>query len=147
MSSAKRVLIACHSIGGWNHIITAYLRCYVNQKALFKSAVREPQLSNEWAIKVMAEDNIDISNYQQILFADLTNEVFDYALIIKQEGEPSPLLPEHTRITKKIQIAVASISELDQDQMLHFYRDARERIKKRVLKFIGQELMSSSVEE
>jgi protein-tyrosine-phosphatase len=146
MSGAKRVLIASHSIGGWNHIITAYLRCYVNQKVLFKSAVREPHLTNEWAIKVMAEDNIDISNYQQVLFSDLTNEVFDYALVIKQEGEQSPPLPEHTRIVKKIQIAVASISELDQDQMLLFYRDARERIKKRVLKFIGQELMSSAEE-
>lgn len=133
-------------MGGWNHIITAYLCCYVNQKALFKSAVREPQTTNEWAVQVMAEDNIDISNYQQVLFKDLANEVFDYALIIKQEGELSATLPPSTQVAKKIQIAVPSTLDLDAEQMLHFYRDARERIKKRVLKFIGQELMFSGEE-
>lgn len=146
MSSVKKVLIANHSIGGWNHIVTAYLRCYVNQKALFKSAVREPHATNEWVLKVMAEDNVDISAYKQVLFNELANEEFDYALIIKQEGETSAPVPPNTFIAKKIQIAVPSTLDLDTEQMLHFYRDVREKIKKRVLKFIGQELMPSGEE-
>jgi protein-tyrosine-phosphatase len=141
MSFSKRVLVASHANGGFNNITVAYLRCYGDKQAAFESAVVEPQSPNGWAIKVMAEDNIDITSYQHVLISDLVKIEFDYAIVLKEDGHPVISLPALARVTKKIQITVASTKDLDPEQTLVYYRETRERIKKRVLKFIGQELM------
>lgn len=136
----KKVLILCHYNTARSQMAEGYLKFFAGNLASVYSAGLENKQLHPLAFEVMDEDNIDIKDQHPKLATNLLKSKYDYLITIGPEIPKD--LTRQIRAKKHLHLDVEDPS-LPGRNTAHNFRDARETIKKFILKFIGQELMQT----
>ncbi|MBK7870140.1 MAG: arsenate reductase ArsC [Saprospiraceae bacterium] len=136
----KQVLVLCTGNSCRSQMAEGYLRFYGEGKAEFFSAGSHPTDLHPIAVKVMAEDNIDIAAYTAKNLSIFEGNHFDY--IINMCEEVSTQIPASISADAILHhdIPDPSLFEGTPKATLSEFRRVREIIKTLMLKFIGSEL-------
>lgn len=134
------VLFLCLHNSARSQMAEAYLRKFGGEKFHFESAGLEPRKLNPFAVEVMKEDGIDISN-------NPTNDVFEFIkqgkyfgyVITVCDREASERCPVFPGMSEKINWSFddPSVFAGSNEVKLAKTREVRDRIKAAVLNFIG----------
>lgn len=140
----KRVLVLCTGNSCRSQMAEGYLQFYAQGKALAFSAGLEDHGVNAFTLKVMAEDNIDISTHHSKQLRVFKGQQFDYLISVCEEVDEKTL--KDITYKHKLHFSIpdpAGFEGTDAEKIEEFRR-VRELVKKNVLKFIGQVLFENS---
>lgn len=143
MRSKKSVLVVAQGIDGWHCIAGAYLNCYAEDQLDFTCLVEQTFPLEPLVTEIMAEDNLDPSCTEGRIYSNLPPAAaYDFVLVFQWEGQPLPSLAGLS-FGRKMR-TLMPVVEVGADNPLRvaYLRQCREKIKKRILKFIGQEFLS-----
>ncbi len=136
----KKILILCSGNSSRSQMAEGYLNFYAREKADFYSAGLEDRGVNPLTVKVMAEDNIDISGSRSKSYKVFGKLHFDYLLTVCDEAQQQ--LPREISFNEHFHF---SIPDPDKDrkpeaERQEIFCQVREQVKINILKFIGKEL-------
>jgi len=135
LSGKKKVLFLCTGNSCRSQIAEGYLKHLAGEKFDVYSAGLEPSQVNPNAIRVMKEENIDISFHTSDDINKFINEDFDYIVTVCDNAkENCPYFPgDAIRIHWSFEDpADATGSE---EEVLAVFREVRDQIKKRIIDF------------
>lgn len=136
----KRVLVLCTGNSCRSQMAEGYLRFYAGGNLEIHSAGVKKEGINPYTLRVMEEDNIDMSSHQPRTIGDFQGQHFDYLLTIC--GEPSEEQLAHLTFDQQMHFSVpdpALAKGTDQEIEAYFLK-VREIVKKNMLKFLGRAL-------
>ena len=136
----KQVLVLCTDNSCRSQMAEGYLKFYGDGKAEFFSAGVRPGELHPIAVKVMAEDSIDIAAYTSKNLSVFEGRHFDY--IIHVCTAVSAQIPSTITSETTFYYDIPDPAQLTDSPkaMLAEFRRVREMIKALMLKFIGSEL-------
>lgn len=132
-----RVLLLCSENSVFSLIAEGYFRKYIPENTEVFSAGIALKKINSLAIKLMKEDNIDISGLTQHILSDLRHIDFDYILTFDPESEaeshhlPSKPVKYHYDFEKILMPENGKNTE-------EKYQNVRDQIKKIIRSFIKE---------
>lgn len=141
------VLVICVENAIRSQIAEAYFNYYAKGKGLFFSAGIHCSAPDPYAVRVMAEDNIDLSEQTSKSLKAFDGIAFDHVITVCDPDDKSffsTLDYQHWH-----HLPVPDPSQIDynsEEATLESYRSTRDELKRQVLRFIGQELSSSKEE-
>ena len=99
MESKKKILVLCTGNSCRSQMAEAYLRKYAGSKAEIYSAGVETHGVNPRAIKIMAEDGLDITNHTSNNIDEYKNINFDLVLTVCDHAkEVCPYFPSNAKL-------------------------------------------------
>ena len=141
----KKVLVLCGSNSCRSQMAEGYLQFYAKQWIeVFSAGVREADV-HPLTIEVMAEDSIDITHHLSKAYDRFQGQHFDYLITLCDEAKEN--LPGFIHFDHHLHFDIPDPVEAEgnkEDQLIIF-RDVREIVKKRMLRFIGQKLIEAPV--
>ena len=135
----KRALFLCTGNSARSQMAEGYLRLLAGDKFEVFSAGINPTQVNPLAVKVMAEDNIDISKQYSKSAAVFLKEYFDYVITVCDSAKQvCPLFPGKY---KSIHWNLEDPAEAKgtEEEKLMLFRKIREKIKKKIIILIKKE--------
>lgn len=142
------VLILCIGNSVRSQMAEAYMNFYAKGGGLFFSAGIKKTEINPYAVEVMAEDNIDLTEHSSKSIQAFKDIPFDH-LITFSDPEDKSFLSEltyqhwhHLPVMDPAQLSFES-----EEEKLEAYRKTRDELKRIVLRFIGQVLLESPEKE
>ena len=140
-----KLLILCTSNSIRSQMAEAYFNFYADKIGLFFSAGLKKSTLNPYAIKVMAEDNIDLSDYLSKSIKAFEHTPFDYLLTVcDPEEEDFQDILDYKKLFH-FPIDKPKKEGKDEEEILENFRKVRDQVKVMVLKFIGQELLTTEI--
>lgn len=136
----KRVLVLCVGNSCRSQMAEGYLKFYGDGKAEYFSAGLRQNDVHPLAIKVMAEDSIDISWHISEIMEVYAGQHFDY--VISVCDEISDQIPTFITADKFFHLSVPDPAQFvgSPAATLNEFRRVREMLKTYMLKFLGSEL-------
>lgn len=134
----KRVLVLCTGNSCRSQMAEGYLRFYSGGKLDIHSAGLKAQNLNPYTVRVMEEDNIDMSDHVAKSINDFRNQHFDYLITVCDEATEEVI--QHIYFDRKIHFSIpdpASANGSDQE-VEEVFLDVRETVKRYMLKFLGK---------
>lgn len=140
----KKILVLCSGNSCRSQMAEGYLTYYAKGNVKIFSAGLESHGVHPMAVEVMAEDSIDISHQPSKALDALSRKKFDYLITVCEEARVA--LPAHFKFKKKKHFDIPDPAKFrgTDEETREVFRQAREQIKKAILKFIGQELLADS---
>ncbi|MCL5071817.1 MAG: arsenate reductase ArsC [Actinobacteria bacterium] len=133
-----KILFLCTGNSCRSQMAEGFLKRYKKGWTV-KSAGISPQGLNPWAVKVMIEKNIDISNQKSKGVESFSNETFDYVITVCDNAKEScPIFPGKTKHIHWNLIDPAE-TEGNIEEKLFVFRQVRDEIQDEILEFIENE--------
>ncbi len=137
----KKILVLCTGNSCRSQMAEAYLRKFSNGKAEIFSAGIESHGLNPLAIKVMQEDDVDISNHTSNRIDELDNLKFDYVITVCDNAREScPVFPTLAR-TFHQNFPDPAKAQGSHEEKLELFRSVRQMIKTYSKKFIEENIL------
>ncbi|UOE51509.1 arsenate reductase ArsC [Mucilaginibacter sp. SMC90] len=136
----KNVLVLCTGNSCRSQIAEGYLKYFAGSKATIYSAGIEIHGVNPKAIKIMAEDGIDISNHTSNHVDEYAGINFDYVITVcDNANEACPYFPgDVTRFHHNFPDPAKARGT--EDEVMDSFRQARQQIKLYMQQFVEQHL-------
>lgn len=100
----KRVLFICTHNSARSQMAEAFLNSHYGDRYEAHSAGTEPKTVNPYAIKVMGEIGIDITNHRSKSISEFRDENFDYVVTVCDHAKEScPFFPGEKIIHKRFE--------------------------------------------
>jgi arsenate reductase len=132
----KKVLILCTGNSCRSQIAEGYFRKFAGNKAEIFSAGIEAHGLNQKAVKVMDEDDIDISLHTSKTINDLKESKFDYVITVCDNAKEScPVFPAEVKTVHKNFEDPAAFKG-DEEHTLQKFGQVRDQIKSFALEFV-----------
>lgn len=136
------VLILCTGNSACSQMMEAYFRCYARGMGLFFSAETEQVSLNKYAVQVMAEDNIDLTEQSSVSPVAYTKVPFEHVITIPDLREEGLLEGLDYQQLHYLPVPAPSQSVFSsEEEELEAFRQTRDELKQIVLRFIGKELL------
>jgi arsenate reductase len=136
----KKILVLCTGNSCRSQIAEGYLRHFAGNKAEVFSAGIETHGVNPKAIRVMAEDGIDISHHTSNNVQEYLNDYFDFVITVCDNAEKScPYFPGTVKRFHQNFPDPAKATGTD-DEILGSFRSVRKMIKNYCRNFITENL-------
>lgn len=136
----KKILVLCTGNSCRSQIAEGYLRYFAGDKAEVYSAGIETHGVNPKAIKVMAEDNIDISNHTSNHVDEYNDVLFDYVITVCDNAKEScPFFPGNAQKFHHNFPDPAKARGTD-DEILNSFMEVRDMIKQFSSEFVNTHL-------
>jgi arsenate reductase len=132
----KKILVIGLNNSCRSQMAEGYLHYFAGYKAIVVSAGISPTHLHPLAIKVMQEDDIDISSHAPDLVYDLAKEEFDYVLTVCNEARDS--CPPFPRTCKRLHRHFSVSERGKEERVLTNLRQVRDEIKSYSRDFINQ---------
>ena len=133
----KRVLFLCTGNSCRSQMAEGFGKKFLDNQFEFCSAGIEVHGLNQYAVKVMQEIGIDISDHISKTIDDLKVKEFDYVITVcDHANENCPFFPAKTRTMHKSfddPPKLAKDAKTEEDKLIH-YRHVRDEIKEYVIK-------------
>ncbi len=128
----KKVMVMCTGNSFRSHMAEAYIRKFGGDKfEAFSSGVKPSEKLYPWAIKLMAEDGIDISNQTSDNIDTYLDNYFDYLITVCDTArEVCPIFPKP--VGKKIHHSFKDYEpqgDLSDEAYMETLRPIRDAIK------------------
>jgi arsenate reductase len=136
----KNILVLCTGNSCRSQIAEGYLRYFANNEATVYSAGIETHGVNPKAIKVMAEDGIDMSGHTSNNIDEYFNIPFDYAITVcDNANENCPYYPTNAlRFHQNFPDPAKATG--DEDDVMNEFRKVRDMIKVYSKSFINDHI-------
>ena len=134
----KKGLFLCTGNSARSQMAEGFLRHMAGDRFEVFSAGVKPIAINPFAIKVMAEAGIDISEHRSKSVMEFIDQSFDYVITVCGNAQKTcPVFPgEHEKIYWDLEDPAAS--EGSEADKLPVFRKVRDEIKKNILTFINK---------
>ncbi|MEL7249661.1 MAG: arsenate reductase ArsC [Bacteroidota bacterium] len=132
----KRILVLCTGNACRSQMAEGYLRFFTQERVQITSAGYKPTEVHPMAVEVMNEDNIDISEAQSKSVDDFSGEHFDFLITVCRKAE----LEKPADITASVHLHydIPDPEEIvERQDSKEAFVNARERVKRDMLRFIG----------
>lgn len=137
------VLVICAGNAIRSQMAEAYFNYYAQGKGLFFSAGITPGALPPYAMRVMAEDNIDLNEQTSKSIKAFEGITFDHVITVCEPEDKRFLSTLDYKYWHHLPVPDPSEKEYDSEEdTLEAYRSIRDELKRQVLRFIGQELSS-----
>lgn len=136
-----KVLIICTGNAIRSQMAEAYLNFYAHHTGIFFSAGLEPTELSPYAVQVMAEDNIDLSEHLLKSLKAFQNITFDHVLTVCEEAEAFVEEEIEYEQWHHHPVPDPQVVPDDEEATLAQFRKTRDQIKIMILKFIGKQLL------
>ncbi|NBC09810.1 MAG: arsenate reductase ArsC [Bacteroidetes bacterium] len=133
----KRVLVLCTGNSCRSQMAEGYLRFYSNGNIEVSSAGLKGTTLNPYTIRVMEEDNIDMSKQEPQGVEEFAGEAFDYLITVCEEADETALSGIHYRHKAHFNIPDPALKQGTDEEIEEEFLRVREIIKKNMLKFLG----------
>jgi arsenate reductase (thioredoxin) len=133
----KRVLVLYTGNSCRSQMAEGYLRFYSNGNIEVSSAGFEETALNPYTIRVMEEDNIDMSKQEPQGVEEFAGEAFDYLITVCEEADENTLSGIHYRHKVHFDIPDPALKHGTDEEIEGEFLRVREIIKKNMLKFLG----------
>lgn len=114
-----------------------YLRFYSNGNVEVSSAGLEETALNPYTIRVMEEDNIDMSKHEPQGIEAFAGEAFDYLITVCERADETALSDIHYHHKVHFDIPDPARTKGTDEEIEEEFLRVREIIKKNMLKFLG----------
>jgi len=108
---------------------------------VFSAGTRPEKQVNKYAIKVMSEIGIDISQHYPKLVDGFVSQPFDYVITVCDNAkEDCPVF--NGKVGKRAEIGIEDPADAkgSEEEIISVYRKIRDQIKKRFTKFYKEEM-------
>ncbi len=113
------------------------MRFYSNGNIEVSSAGLKGTTLNPYTIRVMEEDNIDMSKQEPQGVEEFAGEAFDYLITVCEEADETALSGIHYRHKAHFNIPDPALKQGTDEEIEEEFLRVREIIKKNMLKFLG----------
>ena len=97
--SKKRILIVCTGNSCRSQMAEGFMKSFNNELEVFSAGTRPEKQVNPFAVRVMKEKGIDISNYRPKHVDDFTSMPFDYVITVCDHAKEScPIFPGAVKV-------------------------------------------------
>ncbi len=136
----KSILVLCSRNSVRSQLAEGYLKFYSGHKALISSAGIEEAGIHPFTIKVMEEDNLDLSEHYSKSYKTFKHTKFDFLITVCDEAYRN--LPRSLKKKKHIHLSIPDPDNFEgsDEDKLNFFRNTRDRIKREMLFFIGEHI-------
>ena len=132
----KKILVLCTGNACRSQMAEGYLRFFTQNRTEVVSAGLKPTEVHPLAIEVMNEDNIDISEARSKSVDDFSGESYDFLITVCRKAELQK--PADISASVHLHFDIADPEEVAKLQdPKEAFADARERVKREMLRFIG----------
>jgi len=117
------------------------MRNFNPQMEVFSAGTRPEKQVNKYAIKVMSEIGIDISQHYPKLVDGFVSQPFDYVITVCDNAkETCPVFIG--KVGKRVHIGFEDPADAkgSEEEIISVYRKIRDQIKKRFTKFYKEEM-------
>lgn len=131
-----KVLILCTGNSCRSQMAEGYLKYFHNDWEVFSAGTKPAEKVNPYAIKVMSEDGIDISQNKPKLVDQFLDQDFDYVITVCNGAKET--CPTFTgKVKQRLHIGFDDPAEAkgNEEFILNEFRRIRDEIKKEFQKF------------
>lgn len=137
MSHKRKVIFICHHNSARSQMAEGFLKTFYPEEYEVFSAGIEPTYVNPYAVKVMNEIGIDISNHRSKSVYEFTNENIDIAVTVCDSAkENCPFFPARKIVHKSFKDPASF--EGTEEEKLELFREVRDEIKDWIINFFGK---------
>ena len=136
-----RILILCTGNSCRSQMAEGIMRNLNPKMEVFSAGTRPEKQVNKYAIKVMSEIGIDISQHYPKLVDEFIFEPFDYVITVCDNAkETCPVFIG--KVGKRVHIGFEDPADAkgSEEEIISVYRKIRDQIKKRFTKFYKEEM-------
>lgn len=134
----KKILVLCTGNSARSQLAQAYLQVFAGDRAEVYSAGVNPKGVNPVAVRVMAEDGIDISHHTSNHADEYTGIPFDYVITVCDNArEQCPYFPSAGEL---IHHSFSDPGHTEGEDLETSFRRVRDEIKEYSRDFINQKL-------
>jgi len=134
----KRVLVLCTGNSSRSQMAEGYLKFYADGKLEVYSAGVKDLGVNPLAVEAMGQDNIDISEHFSKPLEYFHGESFDYLISVCELQEDDILEEISFRKFFHYEVKDPAVFEGSKEEALKVFDEAREKLKRKMLKFLGK---------
>lgn len=134
----KKIIVLCTGNSCRSQMAEGYLRHLASDRFDVTSAGLEPSIVNPYAIKVMREDDVDISGHASKDVQQFVGQEYDYIITVCDNAkERCPYFPG---TAQRIHWSFKDPAEAKgtEEYVLNVFREVRDKIKSTLLKFIQE---------
>lgn len=133
----KKILFICTHNSARSQMAEGLVNFYLKEKFIAFSAGTKPTKVNPYAIKVMEEIGIDISNHRSKSVLEFKGEKFDYVVTVCDSAkENCPFFPGAKEYLHN-SFEDPSSFEGTEEEKLNKFREIRDKIKEYILEKFG----------
>jgi arsenate reductase (thioredoxin) len=142
MSFGKNILIVSKGTNSKGQMAEAYFTHYTQSGTFTNVSLDEKEL-HPVSIQVMAEDNIDLTQFQPKSIETIKGQKFDYIITL---GTEAKALKQDIKAAQELDIKLPELQNptLEEPELIQSFREIRDLIKKDILKFIGKNLLKTA---
>lgn len=136
-----RILILCTGNSCRSQMAEGIMRNLNPKMEVFSAGTRPEKQVNKYAIKVMSEIGIDISQHYPKLVDGFVSQPFDYVITVCDNAkETCPVFIG--KVGKRVHIGFEDPADAkgSEEEIISVYRKIRDQIKKRFTKFYKEEM-------
>lgn len=136
----KSILVLCSRNSVRSQLAEGYLKFYSGDSAYILSAGIQEVGIHPYTIKVMEEDNLDLSEHYSKNYKNFKHRKFDILITVCDEAYKN--LPRSIKKRKHIHLNIPDPDQFEgtPEEKLDFFRSVRDQIKKEMLFFIGEHI-------
>jgi len=134
----EHVLILCTSNSARSQMAEGLLRSMAGERFLVYSAGNKPSTVNPFAIQVMRERGIDISNHRSKHLSEFANQLFAYVITVCDDmAENCPIFPGRAQ---RIHWSINDPAKFagSDDEKLEVFRQARDAIEQHLTAWLAE---------
>lgn len=141
MIPRKRVLFLCVENSCRSQMAEGFLRAMAGERFEVTSAGNVATRVNPYAVRVMAEYGIDISDHRSKAISEYGEQAFDYVVTVYEDspGGRCPVFRGEAAERLLWPIEDPAQANRDEQEVLTAFRHIRDQIKKRVERFAGND--------
>ncbi|NRA50424.1 MAG: arsenate reductase ArsC [Phaeodactylibacter sp.] len=136
----KRVLVLCTGNSCRSQMAEGYLKFYSDGKLDVQSAGLNAQQLNPYTVRVMEEDNIDMSGHFAKSVDEFHDQRFDYLVTVCDEATDADLSGIEYENKFHFSIPDPALAKGADAEIESTFIDVRETVKRYMLKFLGKAL-------
>jgi len=136
-----RILILCTGNSCRSQMAEGIMRNLNPKMEVFSAGTRPEKQVNKYAIKVMSEIGIDISQHYPKLVDGFVSQPFDYVITVCDNAkEDCPVFIGKVGKRSHIGFEDPADAKGSEEEIISVYRKIRDQIKKRFTKFYKEEM-------
>ena len=140
--AVKKILFICTHNSARSHMAEGFVNALYGESYLAFSAGTEPSKVNPYAVRVMQEIGIDISDHRSKSVDEFLDQDLDYVVTVCDHAkEVCPFFPGGRKALHKGFQDPASVAGTE-DEKLSLFRRVREEIREWVEKIFGNEFFT-----
>lgn len=137
-----KILVLCTGNSCRSQMAEGFLKSFDDKAEVYSAGVRPEKEVNPYAVEVMREIGIDISNNKPKLVDEFISQSFDYVITVCDNAKEScPVFTGKVKNTFHIPFEDPALAKGSKEEVIGVYRKVRDEIKKEMKLFYQESVI------